>query len=264
MRPRSLPPLARVLLVGVALLAGCTSGAPSALKGAACTPPIVQSPGSDVCFVTDDGWTLYGKWVDGGNATSPAFILVHGLNDDHGSFDRLAQDILATRSAPVLWFDLRGNGRSTLHNGTTTGWQTFTPADFVAMDNDLRAAASEVHARVGAARPIVLVGASIGANLALRFASDHVGSTEAVVLLSVGLDYHGVVSEPADRNYSGRLLFVASEGDSYAADSSNRLAAESIGALHDVRILGGSAHGTEMLKNADTRAFVESWISAHA
>ena len=62
------------------------------------------------------------------------------------------------------------------------------------------------------------IGGSIGANMALRLGAD-VPQIPTVVLLSPGLNYDGVQTEPAMETFGDRPVFiVASSEDSYAAE----------------------------------------------
>src|SRR5207244_13552464 len=92
-----------------------------------------------------------------------------------------------------------------------------------------------------------IFGASVGANLAL-VAGANGEQIKAVGLLSPGLDFLGVKTEPAASEYAGPLLLVSSSEDTQSGDTINRLAA-----LHpgDEKLiaLNGAGHGTEPLRN---------------
>ena len=91
-----------------------------------------------------------------------------------------------------------------------------------------------------------VIGASIGANMALRLAAN-VPQIDTAVLLSPGLDYRGVTTDDALANYGERpILYVAAEGDKYANDSAKVLYGQTRGHKQAER-LEGSAHGTQML-----------------
>lgn len=99
--------------------------------------------------------------------------------------------------------------------------------------------------KVDAAR-IGLIGASIGANAALNFAATE-PAVRLAVLLSPGLNYRGVTTEPALRDYGARpLLLLAAEEDSPSAAAVRRLAELAQGESV-VKLYPGAAHGTELL-----------------
>src|SRR6266849_2861657 len=64
--------------------------------------------------------------------------------------------------------------------------------------------------------------AAIGANGALLFAAEE-PRVRCAVLLSPGLDYHGVTTEAAIAQMKRPVLLVASEEDEYSAQSARRL-----------------------------------------
>jgi pimeloyl-ACP methyl ester carboxylesterase len=182
-------------------------------------------------------------------------LLVHGLNENHHSYDRLAAD-LARTGHRVLAFDSRGMGLSlTRTNGTNETWPSFDEADFQAMENDIAAASSFLRDD-----PKVIVGASIGANEALRFASEHV-LVRSVVLLSPGLDDRGVTTQQANEAYRGNVEYVASNGDADAYQTAETLHAGRPD--QTLRLWNGTAHGTQILAMPSGLADVEAWIDAH-
>lgn len=207
--------------------------------------------GTSFCVATSDGWSLQGvRWND--NGTRGAVVLVHGLNEDHHSYDALAQE-LAARGWRVVAFDSRGMGLSTGKGD----FRNFTQADFAAMDRDLDAVVGSVGGRAAA-----LVGASVGSSEALRYAA-RADKALPLVLLSPGLGYQGIEVEPSNRQLAGPALFEASSGDAYATNSVSILAPQHPGP-HGERILDGALHGTQILQLADERAFVEGWLDANA
>lgn len=87
---------------------------------------------------------------------------------------------------------MRGHGKSVNQNGT---FQSFTPNDFNKMKLDVKAAKQFLVTQKGInPKNIAIVGASIGANVALKYAAVD-PSIKAVVLLSPGLHYKGVIKE---------------------------------------------------------------------
>ena len=92
---------------------------------------------------------------------------------------------------------------------------------------------------------VAIVGASIGANLALLTGANEEG-VKTVVLLSPGLDYSGVKTGEAMAAYQNRpVLIVASEEDTYSADSSRVLEESAVGEVSLV-MYQNAGHGTNM------------------
>ncbi|MDP6293828.1 MAG: alpha/beta fold hydrolase [Candidatus Woesearchaeota archaeon] len=175
----------------------------------------------------------------------PAVLLVHMLNATKESWDPFAGK-LHDAGFSTMAIDLRGHGES------EQTWTTFGKEDFAKMEQDLLAASSFLKKQkvpLGAT-----VGASIGANHALRFSHAH-GKLKGTVLLSPGLDYRGVTAQEFIGDTP--LLMYASEGDAYSAQSSQTLQATH-GTLH---LLEGDAHGTRML-NDKIMDDIVSWLQA--
>jgi predicted alpha/beta-fold hydrolase len=130
------------------------------LSGPACPPPRrVQ-----VVWLPDgDGLMLYDNVPAGWRPGGPVALLVHGLTGSHAStnIQRLAV-LLLDRRVRVARLDLRGAGRglalarNTYHSGRS---------------DDVRAALEAVHAW-SPTSPLLLVGVSLGGNLALKLAGE--------------------------------------------------------------------------------------------
>jgi len=97
--------------------------------------------------------------VGGKDAQGPVVVFVHGWGDSRiGGLSRLP--VFAGIASRVLMFDLRGHGES----GGTCGLGVRDVGDLGA-----------VVARIGGERPIVLVGWSMGAGVAIAFAASGLG-----------------------------------------------------------------------------------------
>lgn len=98
-------------------------------------------------------------------------VFIHGFALDMAMWNAQFRHFAATNR--VVRYDLRGFGRSSLPSGT------YDHCD------DLAA----LLGHLGIERPL-LVGLSLGANVALRFAADHPGRVAGIVLASPGLPGH--------------------------------------------------------------------------
>jgi alpha-beta hydrolase superfamily lysophospholipase len=232
--------------VATLVLAGCASG-PHSL---ACDASLRSSDGNAPrCFVTSDGWILQGlEWNP--NATT-RIVLTHGLNEDHGSYMVLAKD-LASNGTHVIVYDSRGHGASKHRtDGSVRGLDQMSEEDLHGLPKDLQAVASSAGA------PFAIVGASIGANAAILFSTNT--PSVKLVLLSPGIDYHGLKPREANRAHRGSALFLAAQGDTYAAESATVLDSEHA-PPHRLRLSQGDAHGTNLLRDDQTRAAIAAWI----
>ena len=113
---------------------------------------------------------------------------------------------------------------------------------------------------------ISIVGASIGANIAINYAALD-PTIKSVVLLSPGINYRGVSTEQAITKYKNNSIYIAAtEGDSEAADSS-KILCEKINCDGNLKIYSGgsNSHGTNMfsdqLLNPPLQDLVLSWLA---
>lgn len=248
-------PLALVLtpLVLAVVLAGCAQPqsqvAPLGCSERSSLPRNVGLPPTEaVTFATGDGVDLHGElWAI---STVRYVVLAHGLNEDRHAWDGFVKELIHQQGWSVLAFDLRGHGQSTMRGNATYELRNFTAHDILAMQRDVEAAVEVVRGRAdpGGAAPacIVLGGASIGANLALRVAAGKAEHVDAVAMLSPGQDYRGIRADDVIGAWKDRPLFLAAaRGDTYAGQSAQALAAQA--SKEDLALVEGEAHGTELL-----------------
>ena len=171
---------------------------------------------------------------------APGVLLIHMLGGSKADWDSFARE-LQKQGYAALAIDLRGFGGSA------------QPEDWTKAPDDVKSAWEVLAARPEVDRNrTAIVGASIGANLALM-----VGGTDeritAVVALSPGLDYHGLNPSSALAGFAQRPAFlIAARDDSYSADSVEKLAKLSVSA--ETLILDAAGHGTAMLTREPTLA----------
>ncbi len=247
----------RALCVALAvlLLAGCSAApAPSAASEPtlpALDPTLtLESPGSapspaavtsgelaaqEVSIPGADGLMVMGDFYPPPVAPAPGILLLHMYGGSRSDWRAFALDLRSAGFASLA-IDLRGHGE-------TAGVEDWSLAsDDVAM----------AYAWLGAQAGVdvdrrALVGASIGANLALvEGARDE--SVGAVALLSPGFDYFRIQIQGLIEEYGERpSLLVASEEDAYSAETVRALAVSAPGEAELV-ILTGAGHGTAMLE----------------
>jgi len=212
------------------------------------TQPLVQRGQNAVTFTTADGVTLAGTYYPAGKQGVPGVVLVHMVGGQQSDWVVLA-DLLQRSGLAVLTFDLRGHGKS----GGSREWGKMT--------DDVAAAYRFLTSRpeVDGTR-VALVGASIGANLALNFAAGE-PAIKSLVLISPGLDYRGVKTEAAMKAYSSRpLLLVASKADTYAAQTVDTLHNLATG-KNKMQLYDNAGHGTQMLgKAAGLDDLILNWL----
>ncbi|MBS3053998.1 MAG: alpha/beta fold hydrolase [Candidatus Aenigmarchaeota archaeon] len=192
-----------------------------------------------VSFVTADGVTIAGNYWQGSSA---AVLLLHMMPAAKESWNPFAK-ILNKNGFSILAIDLRGHGESTKQGGKELDFRKFSDADHQASIKDAEAGIEYLKGR--GAKKTFIAGASIGANLALLYQSQH-PEIEKTVLLSAGMNYRGVLVEPAARRLqAGQASFIA-EGSS---DSSCSGAAVKLGGMiknSKTRSYYTAAHGTSL------------------
>ncbi|MBK8576502.1 MAG: alpha/beta fold hydrolase [Elusimicrobia bacterium] len=198
----------------------CLGGAWSA-RGADPFDVAVNSPR------LDDPLILQGDYTAPSGPGAPVLIMLHGLGSHRGEWAPLIQ-----RTTPRGWgtlaYDLRGHGQSrrtiagqTIHfeepeNGRDAAFWKYLP-------KDLEQVVAALEKKTGTERAkIVLIGASLGANTVLD-AGTHLKGLKALVLLSPGLDYAGILTEEPMKNLTTPTLMIAAQPDLYAFTSCQRL-----------------------------------------
>ena len=194
-----------------------------------------------VVLTTSDGKEIVGIYRPGDGEKFA--ILLHMMPATKESWEPFA-DILSEMGYGSLAIDARGHGESTM-NGLLN-YKTFSDKQHQAKIEDVEVALSFLKDHGAAEEEVVVVGASIGANLAIQFLQKHPHIMSAIAL-SPGVDYHGVVSDVSIENLADeqRVLLMASSEDVYSF--------ESIEELHElnrsqtsISRQSGAGHGTMM------------------
>jgi alpha-beta hydrolase superfamily lysophospholipase len=162
----------------------------------------------------------------------------------------------------VLSIDLRGHGESTTsQNGNTISFQSFTPDDFNKMVLDVKAAKQFLITQKNInLSNIAIVGASIGANVALNYAASD-PSIKAVVLLSPGLDYKGVTTSNTIKQYKGPIYIMTAGKDPIAGNDPQTLCNEIKNCGNRLKVYQDSnSHGTDMFSDSSLQPPLDKLI----
>lgn len=192
-------------------------------------------------FSTSDGIELVGT-VEGDGQDKIA-ILLHMMPATKESWDSIAQ-VLLEHGVASLAIDMRGHGESTM--GGTLDYKQFGEEQQQAKRLDLEAALDWAHTQGFDNAHIILVGASIGANLSIRALAEHADLPLAIAL-SPGLNYRGVTTDDAIvlARPNQKIVLVASDDD-------DRPSWDSVHELHRLNPATvlierhGLGHGTNM------------------
>jgi pimeloyl-ACP methyl ester carboxylesterase len=192
---------------------------------------------------TEDGLKLAGLVSD--QQGSVSVILLHMMPATKESWSEFAGQ-LAESGCNVVAFDFRGHGES--EGGS---YEDFSPEDHQKYSLDLDSAVGYVKEKFPETE-IYLVGASIGANIAIKYLTQHHEIKKAVAL-SAGLNYHGINAEELvkETDPSQDLLLIAAADDMRKNGISSNQQAEMLYGLANCKIeklvfqTGG--HGTALL-----------------
>ncbi len=200
-----------------------------------------------ISFQTSDGITIVGNWYAA--PESKRFVLLlHMMPANKESWQPLAEALQAAGVASLA-IDFRGHGESIASQGGALDYKKFSDTEQQAKMRDVEAAVAWLKEKGAREETIALVGASIGANLAMVYGSEHT-KIPAIVALSPGLEYRGVNAERAGVHIAPfqKVLLAAAEGDTYSFDTVNTLAGRMVAVEPEVLRYRGSAHGTDLFK----------------
>lgn len=215
--------------------------------------PVVEQAimmGELVEIEVNDGLKLVGTLYTPGDSSPPwpGVMLLHMMWGDRSSWEDFAIQ-LADAGYVVFTVDMRGHGDT----GGEVDWE-LAGDDLQLLWNYLgeRPEIDENY--------MAVAGASIGANLALVTGADN-SNARTVVLLSPGLNYAGVEIRDHLLNYGEHpVLIVASQEDTYAADSSSRLQEIALGEARLV-MYQGAGHGLHMFEREPELAdLIIDWL----
>lgn len=175
-------------------------------------------------------------------------VLVHMMPAAKESFQRFAEEFQKIGYESIA-IDLRGHGES---DAGPDGFLYFSDAEHQKSILDLEAGVDYLmKSRKAASDKIIFVGASIGANLSLQYIGEH-SEFKAAVLLSAGLNYRGIKTEPLVKNLKAgqKAFFVSAEDDGDNAEQNKKLYALTPASIvKKIKIYEAGGHGTDILKN---------------
>lgn len=239
----------RILIVLIALLV---------------TAPAASRAAEPVTITTSDGVILTGLFQAPARPDEPVAILLHGLGSTQGEWTAFAEQ-LAALGCGYLSYDARGHGGSSqTTSGTTISYRSLGPpgpgSEWERMISDLNTAARYLERRRNIpSSGLVLVGASLGANVALNWAAAH-QNIRAALLLSPGLNYAGIDAEkPVSRCAGLRIAFAAAPTDAYAWFSSRALYGRIRQNPGAVFFEGTAGHGVQMFDGMFEKGLI-AWL----
>jgi pimeloyl-ACP methyl ester carboxylesterase len=234
---------------------------------------IVTDP-NRVEFTTSDGFRLVGSFygaipgvVNTSTVDRPTLILVHGMNERRSVWYNYGfVDDALSWGFNVLTFDIRMHGESLYKNGEKVDVNT---DDLKTMDLDVEAAVAFVNANYPTNGRFAVVGASIGANAALK-ASVFESSIRSIVLLSPSLNFpsQNIPSYDPIWDTGPRPVFIACSELESNKDDCERLAEHADDppfADRNVQLEiypTVNYHGTNLFKLDAFSSDLESWLKS--
>ena len=237
-----------LLLLGIL---GCGNGnaKPPVTTGPTTTAPTADAPpGVEVTVTAGDGVTIAGTYYPPVGEVNGCIVFVHQLSSTRAEWQPVIDRVREGKH--IVAIDMRGHGASTKGaDGATITWKSFETADWEKVEDDI-GKVMDLLAEKGASPPCTLVGASIGSSAVLRYSGSHPSKVRALVLLSPGLGYRGVMTPDAARASQAPVLIVHSQ-EPGAADAAGALKEiwEGVSPPVPVEIIAdpGQAHGMKIV-----------------
>ncbi len=226
--------------------------------GFGCTEPTVSVMPQKIFFNTSDGVVIVGNLYQAGSERFAIYL--HMMPSTKEGWDALATKLASEQQVTGLAIDERGHGESTM-NGTLN-YQTFTEEQQQAKILDVEAAFGYLKTLGATEENTVVIGGSIGANLAIWFMTRHPQMKKAIAL-SPGLLYRGVSTDDKiiHLHDGQRVLLVASDDDSHGAYEGVQKLHELNPSQTEMILFSGVGHAETMLeKQADLTERIITWL----
>ncbi|MFK7930174.1 MAG: alpha/beta hydrolase [Myxococcota bacterium] len=204
---------------------------------------------ADIKVNTEDGQTLHA--VEQGRG-SHGVLLLHDQGRTHSDWTLFISK-LESKGYRVLAIDLRGHGESASILDTEPDWANM-PADVTA---------SLAHLRKSGVKQVSVVGAGLGANLAIELAARD-ESLASVVLLSPGLNIQGFKPSGVIAGVGDKPLLLAAAKDDRRASSTVKYLEKQTKGPTRAMLLNGVATGTNLLdENPNLEDGILSWLAGN-
>ncbi|OHA09789.1 MAG: hypothetical protein A3H69_00375 [Candidatus Sungbacteria bacterium RIFCSPLOWO2_02_FULL_47_9] len=208
---------------------------------------------------TDDGVKIVGDFYRTPQSATTGIIYLHMMPSARQSYVKLAEN-LQQAGYPGIAIDLRGHGES---EGGPNGYKSFKDEEHQKSVADVRGA-GEFLASKGV-KTLYIIGASIGANLALEYLAE-APEAKAATLISPGLDYRGVKTEPFLKTVSsGKAVYlIAADDDAYSAGTVRKLFDEiPRGVSRNMTSYREGGHGTALFQSQpELVGEIERWVQS--
>lgn len=192
-----------------------------------------------------------------------AVLMLHMMPSSKEAWRELAE-ALGKENIASLAIDLRGHGQSLQKGRERLDFKLFEDKEHQASKNDVEAALEWLKAETGfGLSSMAIVGASIGANLALQSFARHPEITKCAAI-SPGLNYRGIEPKSLVNRYqkSQRVLYITARDDQ---DGKNTPMTEELYAVtscqKEIIVCDQGGHGTNLLALKDVFARVRNFLA---
>lgn len=201
----------------------------------------------EIILTTKDGIRIYADYYKGQKPDSPGVVLLHMMPANKESWRDFALKLQAA-GFQALAIDFRGHGKSTVKNGKVLDYRKFDDNQHQQKINDMEEAVRFlINKNNPAPKMLFFAGASIGANLALQYMSQH-SRIKGGALLSPGFNYRGVETEQFIKKIADdqSLFFIAGgDNDEYSTETVKKLY-EIATCKKKLKIVENGGHGTDL------------------
>ena len=216
----------------------------------------------EVIFQTEDKVLIFGNWITP-EAPKAAALLLHMMPADKNSWSML-QDELRKRNIASLAIDLRGHGKSIKKGDETLDYTAFSDFEHQDSSKDIEASLHFLKKKGFDAGQIIMIGASIGANLALQTMIRN-PEMPAAVLLSPGENYRGIetYSLADELKPEQALLAAGSAGDDQKShDAARTIVEKAPSQKKEFKSYTSAGHGTNIFQqDQNLPGFIADWVS---
>lgn len=201
----------------------------------------------EIILTTKDGVQIYADYYKGQKSDSPGVALLHMMPATKESWRDFASK-LQEAGFQALAIDFRGHGKSTRKNNEVLDYKIFSDNEHGQKIHDAEEAIRFLINRNNPAPKILFfAGASIGANIALQYMSEHT-RIKGGALLSPGLDYRGVQTDKSIKkiaNDQSLFLVAGGESDEYSTETIKKLY-DMATCKKQLKIVENGGHGTDL------------------
>lgn len=244
--------LSGLLIVALVIILANAHGVQGSLAAATKTP--TPPPPKAVSIKMEDGLEIKGDFYDPqNNGKGPAALLLHQYGGSSYDWKDFA-NLLKQKGYSVLAVDMRGQGL-TAHK---QDWK-MAQQDTLALMAWLREQPGVDPAHV------IVMGASIGANLALKGCADD-DACHVAVALSPGLNFYGVVAKDAITKMKGKAIFMAAAAlDAQSGEATKLLAVYAPTSVNVMTRIYASlpTHGMGLLAFNDLTSHIMEWLDKY-